>query len=33
MKLQIEFEVVTWLPNSSDLNQTKHLWDVLDEKV
>ena len=26
-------EVVTWPPNSSDINPIKHLWDVLDKQV
>ena len=28
-----EFEMLTWPPNSPDLNPIKHLWDVLDKKV
>ncbi|KAK3518097.1 hypothetical protein QTP70_033324, partial [Hemibagrus guttatus] len=28
-----EFEVLTWPPNSPDLNPIEHLWDVLDKQV
>ena len=28
-----EFEVLTWPPNSPDLNPVEHLWDVLDKQV
>ena len=28
-----EFEVMTWPPNSPDLNPLEHLWDVLDKQV
>jgi len=28
-----EFEVLTWPPNSPDLNQIEHLWDVLNKQV
>ncbi|KAK3510151.1 hypothetical protein QTP70_026736 [Hemibagrus guttatus] len=28
-----EFEVLTWPPNSPDLNPTEHLWDVLDKQL
>ena len=28
-----EFEVLTWPPNSPDLNLIKHLWDVLNKQV
>ncbi|KAK3505622.1 hypothetical protein QTP70_021284 [Hemibagrus guttatus] len=28
-----QFEVLTWPPNSPDLNPVKHLWDVLDKQV
>ena len=28
-----ENEVLTWLPNSPDLSQIEHLWDVLDKQV
>ena len=28
-----EFNVLTWPPNSPDLNPIKHLWDVLDKQV
>ena len=28
-----EFEVLTWPPDSPDLNPIEHLWDVLDEQV
>ena len=32
-ELNNEFEMLTWPPNSPDLNQIKHLWDVLDKPV
>lgn len=28
-----EFRVLTWPPNSQDLNLTKRLWDVLDKQI
>ncbi|KAK3525669.1 hypothetical protein QTP70_004315 [Hemibagrus guttatus] len=28
-----QFEVLTWPPNSPDLNPIQHLWDVLDKQV
>ena len=28
-----EFEVLTWAPNSPDLNPIKYLWDVLEKQV
>ena len=28
-----EFEVLTWPPNSPDLNPIQHLWDVLNKQV
>ena len=28
-----EFEVLTWPPNSPELNPIEHLWDVLDKQV
>ncbi|KAK3555723.1 hypothetical protein QTP86_028992, partial [Hemibagrus guttatus] len=28
-----KFEVLTWPPNSPDLNPIEHLWDVLDKQV
>ena len=28
-----EFKVLTWPPNSPDLNLIEHLWDVLDKQV
>lgn len=28
-----EFKVLTWPPNSPDLNPIEHLWDVLDKQV
>jgi len=28
-----EFEVLTWPPNSPDLNPIKHLWDVLNKQI
>ena len=28
-----EFEVLTWPPNSPDLNPIAHLWNVLDKQV
>ncbi|KAJ8271951.1 hypothetical protein COCON_G00108100 [Conger conger] len=28
-----EFKVLTWPPNSPDLNLIKHLWDVLNKQV
>ena len=28
-----EFEVLTWPPNSPDVNPIEHLWDVLDKQV
>ncbi|MCI4387329.1 hypothetical protein PGIGA_G00072870 [Pangasianodon gigas] len=28
-----EFKVLTWSPNSPDLNLIEHLWDVLDKQV
>ncbi|KAK3527039.1 hypothetical protein QTP86_008668 [Hemibagrus guttatus] len=28
-----KFEVLTWPPNSPDLNPIQHLWDVLDKQV
>ncbi|KAK3546573.1 hypothetical protein QTP70_029961, partial [Hemibagrus guttatus] len=28
-----QFEVLTWPPNSPDLNPIQHLWDVLDNQV
>ncbi|KAK3541531.1 hypothetical protein QTP86_029169 [Hemibagrus guttatus] len=28
-----QFEVLTWPPNSPDLNPVQHLWDVLDKQV
>ena len=28
-----EFEVLTWPPNSPDLNPIEHLWDVLNKQV
>ncbi|KAK3564521.1 hypothetical protein QTP86_022875, partial [Hemibagrus guttatus] len=28
-----EFEVLTWPPNSPDLNPVEYLWDVLDKQI
>ena len=28
-----KFEVLTWPPNSPDLNPIEHLWDVLDKQI
>ncbi|KAF7641916.1 hypothetical protein LDENG_00268470 [Lucifuga dentata] len=28
-----EFKVLTWPPNSPDLNPIQHLWDVLEKQV
>lgn len=28
-----EFEVLTWSPNSQDLNPVEHLWHVLEKQV
>ena len=32
MRNTTQFEVLTWHPNSPDLNPIEHLWDVLDKQ-